>query len=163
MPTKTPTLDELRAEAQRAQGEADRVAAEAQRAAEARLEAFDRAELDAVSQQAIDAPVKAAQEALRAAVLADPVHAALIDLLVAERSRFNTVERVASIAVRWNQAHPADPVHTPRLDRGVSHSDGVEVLASRIVQAEALARYADVEDAHDAAREAARTRQGLAA
>ena len=112
--TKTTTLADIEAEQQRLAAEAERLreqAAEARRIEaekrERQLDADAAKLLDDYDATASDAEVKQAEQNLRAAVLADPVYSAAIDLLAARINRYEHGVRLSAAAQRLNVTAPA--------------------------------------------------------
>lgn len=154
MPAKTTTLADLAAEAERVRQEyqaaADAAEAAAAKAEQRRTEALaqhDRARLDAYDDEALAADVRAAEQKLRAAILADPVYRALIDL------------HAAGIRRSYRHSEASGDVSRLGIERtlpmvGAPAQPSFE-LVLRTIASEASAQAADEQDERDAARIAA--------
>jgi hypothetical protein len=138
---KTMTLAELEAEQQRRAEEAERIQ---QQAREARQREHARQEkrrddearrlLDTYDEAALDQRVTRAEARLREAVLADPVHAAAIDLLATRITRYEEGVTIGAAATRLNETAPA-PAPVGSLD--------LPEYVAALVQTEAADRAED--------------------
>lgn len=120
MTTRTAPLSDLAAQADRArqeyeaaQAQAEAAAAKAEQRREAAHAEHDRARLDAYDDEALMADVRAAEQRLRAAVLADPVWRALLDLHAAGiRRAYRHTEATGDVA-RLGLERRIQPVYAP--------------------------------------------------